>query len=143
VQSLHSPPAIPEPSTTSAAQPPAHPGNGRKNGALDISSRRLNAGIVIAVRGEIDLASAPAVEQRLRDAGASHDLVALDLSETTFMDSTGVHMVITADHQLRERGGRLVVVQETPQIRRLFELTRLGDHVELVNDTAELERALQ
>jgi anti-sigma B factor antagonist len=130
---------IQEPPTTSGAQPegaPPHNGDGRA--AIDISSRRLKAGIVIAVCGEIDLATAPVVEQHLLDAGASHDLVALDLSETSFMDSTGLHMLFTTDRALRERGGRLVVLREPPQIRRLFELTRLIDHVELVDSATDL-----
>jgi anti-sigma B factor antagonist len=130
---------IQEPPTTSGAQPEgAHPHNGDRSTAIDISSRRLNDGIVIAVCGEIDLATAPVVEQRLLDAGASHDLVALDLSETSFMDSTGLHMVVSTDRALRQRGGRLVVLREPPQIRRLFELTRLIDHVELVDSATEL-----
>ena len=116
--------------------------DGRRSGEIEIVSRRLQDGIVIEVRGEVDLATAPTVEHELLRAEQSHDLVALDLSGTSFMDSTGLHMIIAADRRLRERGGRLVVVPGPPQIRRLLNLTGVGDRLELIDDAAELGRAI-
>ena len=116
---------------------------GHRNGEIEIVSCRLRNGIVLGVSGEVDLATAPAVEHELLRAEESHDLVALDLTQTSFMDSTGLHMIIAAQRRLRERGGRLLVVQGPPQIRQLFELTGVADQVELVDDAAELQRATE
>ncbi len=115
--------------------------NGRRGGYIGIVSRPIQDGTVIEVSGEVDLATARMVEQELRRAEESCDLIALDLSKTSFMDSTGLHMLIAANDRLRGRGGRFVVIQGPAQIRRLLILTRLADHLELIDDAAELERA--
>jgi len=70
----------------------------------------------------------------------SHELVAIDLSETSFLDSTGLHAIVEANARLRERGGRLLIVQGPAAISRLFELTGLSNHLNVVRDEAELER---
>ena len=117
--------------------------NGHSPDQIDhirIVSRRLGPGIVLAVSGEIDLATAPMVERELLRAEESHELVAIDLSRTSFVDSTEIHAVMAAHLRLRERGGRLLVVQGPPQIRRVFELTGLSDHLDVVRDETELER---
>ena len=96
--------------------------------------------MVIEVRGEVDLATAPTVERELLRVEESHELVALDLSQTSFMDSTGLQMMIGADRRMRERGGRFVVIQGPEPIQRLLSLTQVGDYLELISDAAELER---
>jgi anti-anti-sigma factor len=114
--------------------------DGHHRDQIGIVIRRLQHGIVLAVAGEIDLATAPIVERALRRAEESHDLVAIDLSRTSFMDSTGLHVIMAANLRLSERGGRLVIIQGPPQVNRIFELTGLSDHLDLVRDETELER---
>ena len=109
---------------------------------MRISSRRLQHGIAIEVSGEIDLSTAHTVGEALLRTEEAHGLVALDLSKTSFMDSTGLYVLIAANARLRERGGRLIVVHGPPQIRRLLEMTCVADHLELVDDPAELDRAV-
>lgn len=117
-----------------------HP-DGRWSGGIEVASRRLHDAIVIEVSGEVDFGTAWIVERELLRGEESGDLVALDLSKTSFIDSTTLHMIIAAHRRLRERGGRFVVVQGPPQIRRLLELTGTAGYLELIHDAAELERA--
>jgi anti-anti-sigma factor len=107
---------------------------------IAIVNRRLGPWIVVVVSGEIDLATAPTLERELLRAEESHDLVAIDLSATSFLDSTGLHAIMTANLRLRERGGRLLIVEGPPQVSRLFTLTGLNHHLDLVRDEIELER---
>jgi anti-anti-sigma factor len=77
----------------------------------------------VAVAGELDLAAAP----RLADALASldeHATVTVDLAETTFVDSRGLATLVAAHHRL---GGHLRVVNVRPEVRRVFEITKLDD----------------
>ena len=115
--------------------------DGHPDGQIDIASRRLESGVVLVVTGEIDLATVPTVERELLHAEESHDVVAIDLSKVSFIDSAGVHMIVAANRRLRERGGRLLIVQGPAQVSRLFELTGLSDYVEVVRDQTELERS--
>jgi anti-anti-sigma factor len=92
------------------------------DGSFSISSRRLERGILVALSGDVDLATATIAEDELRRAEQSEDLVVLDLGEVTFMDSTGLRMVISAHERLRERGAVLEIQHVPHQVARLFEL---------------------
>jgi len=77
----------------------------------------------VAVAGELDLAAAP----RLADALASlgdQDPITIDLAETTFVDSRGLATLVAAHHRL---GGHLRIVNVRPEVRRVFEITKLDD----------------
>ncbi len=81
---------------------------------------------IIAVAGEIDLYTAPDLKQLLTQViedGASG--VVMDLSETTFLDSTGLGVLIGGLKRLRSRDGALAVVNVDDSISRTFEITGL------------------
>lgn len=85
--------------------------------------------------GELDLASAGELEARLRELeSARPDLIVLDLRELDFMDSTGLRTVLAADARARERGGRLVVVRPPGEVQRVLQVTRMDEHLELVDE---------
>ena len=81
---------------------------------------------VIAVRGEIDLFTAPELKQKLTDAieGGKSRLV-VDLTATTFLDSTALGVLIGAVKRLRSREGALVIVNVDQNIAKTFEITGL------------------
>jgi anti-sigma B factor antagonist len=89
----------------------------------------------LVVSGELDLASAEVLEANLKELESSEpDVLVLDLRELEFMDSTGLRAVIAADARARERGGRLVVVRAPEEVDRVFRLTRMDQHLELVDE---------
>ena len=65
----------------------------------------------------------------------------LDLSNISFMDSTGLDVIVAANLRSGENGSRLVAVRIPPQIRRLFEITRLADHREMALEATEPDRS--
>jgi anti-sigma B factor antagonist len=81
---------------------------------------------VVAVTGEIDLFTAPEFKQRMSeliDAGRSRLVV--DLTETTFIDSSSLGVLIGAHRRLKQRGGRLVVACDGEAIIKTFRITGL------------------
>ena len=56
------------------------------------------------------------------------DLV-LDLSQLGFVDSSGLRVLISAQHQLADHGGTLVLRSPSETVRRLLEITGLVDHI--------------
>jgi anti-sigma B factor antagonist len=80
----------------------------------------------VEVAGELDAYSAPALEAVLAEHDASSDL-RLDLSGVTFIDSTGIRAVVTTDNRLREGEHRLIVVDPSPSVLRLLQLTSLDE----------------
>ena len=103
-------------------------------GTVSIASRGLEPGILIAVTGEIDLATAPIVEDELRRAEGSEDVIVLDLGGVTFMDSSGIRIVIAAELRQRERGASLRLAHVPPQVARLFDLAGIAEHLEITPD---------
>ena len=86
---------------------------------------------IIAVRGELDLSTAPQLEGPLEEAIAAGDVsVLVDLSECEFIDSTGIALIVRA-WQLLDRGadgggdGRVVICSHNDQVRRVLEITGL------------------
>jgi anti-sigma B factor antagonist len=90
----------------------------------DVSS--LDGWTLVAVYGELDVASAPTLRERLIElvTEGSHRLV-LDLEGLDFLDSTGLGAIISALKRARTNGGDLRLVCTQSRIRRLFEITAL------------------
>jgi anti-anti-sigma factor len=65
-------------------------------------------------------------------------VLVLDLSDLTFLDSTGLRTVVTADERARESGRRLVVVRGPDAVQRVFAITRLEERLEMVDDASSL-----
>ena len=81
---------------------------------------------VVAVRGEIDLFTAPELKATLTDAIEEGKLrIVVDLSETTFLDSTALGVLIGAIKRLRGRDGRMTIVNVDQNIAKTFEITGL------------------
>jgi anti-anti-sigma factor len=92
-----------------------------------IDSARIGRGVqVVALGGEIDLHTAPRLDEALFgaiDDGAQRVLV--DFAGTTFVDSTVLGVLLRAHRRLDGTGGRLVIVSNDPRILRTLELTGL------------------
>jgi len=81
---------------------------------------------VVAVRGEIDLFTAPELKAALSEAIESgHTRIVVDLTDTTFLDSTALGVLIGAVKRLRSRDGRLTIVNVDDNIAKTFEITGL------------------
>ena len=81
---------------------------------------------VVAVAGEIDLFTAPELKSTLADAlEAGHTRIVVDLTETTFLDSTALGVLIGAVKRLRSRDGVLTIVNTDRNIAKTFEITGL------------------
>jgi anti-sigma B factor antagonist len=97
---------------------------------------------VVAVTGEIDLFTAPEFKQRVSapiDAGRTH--VVVDLTETTFIDSSSLGVLIGAHRRLKARRGRLVVACDVEPIIKTFKITGLDSVFTLAPSVDEaLER---
>ena len=92
---------------------------------------------VVAVTGEIDLFTAPEFKQRvMAPIMAGVDRVVVDLTQTTFIDSSSLGVLIGAHRRLKSRGGRLVVACDTDAIIKTFRITGL-DGVFTVVSTPE------
>jgi anti-sigma B factor antagonist len=99
---------------------------------FEASAAQLEDGVrVVAVRGELDLSTAPELEPPLEEAVSSGDAsVLIDLSECEFIDSTGIALIVRTWQRLDsgaegEGGGKVVICSGNDQVRRVLEITGL------------------
>lgn len=83
---------------------------------------------ILAVRGDVDIATAPAMRTRLLEAiNSGVPQVVVDLSDVDFMDSTGLGVLVGALKRMRQREGSLAVVLPDGPVHKIFEVTGLLD----------------
>lgn len=95
-----------------------------------------NGRLVVIVRGELDLATAPQLEEAVLPAVRAGRDTVIDLRDLEFMDSTGVRVMVAAHLAAQEHGGRLAVVRAhagTP-VHRVLEVSGLDSVLEMVDD---------
>lgn len=88
----------------------------------------------VSVRGEVDVYTAPRLREQLYAVVAdSIPRVVLDLSAMTFIDSTGLGVVVGTLKRLREAGGDLVIRSPSRSTRKVLEITGLTRILEIVD----------
>ncbi len=82
--------------------------------------------VVMVLEGELDIATAPALQKTLVDLtdGIEGDLI-LDVGLLTFIGSSGLTLLVNTHKKLQSLGHELVIVAPTSQTRRLFEIAGL------------------
>jgi anti-sigma B factor antagonist len=89
---------------------------------FDVQTEMVPGGaVVLRVSGELDLASVPRLEEAL--ATVSADPTVIDLSQCTFLDSSGVRMLASAGRELPKAGRRFAIVASNPGLLRVLEIT--------------------
>jgi anti-sigma B factor antagonist len=93
---------------------------------LEINVSARAGRTVVAVAGEIDAYTAPALKAALDDAiPAKGTRVVVDLSEVSFVDSTGLGALVGGLNLARSHDGTMVLVVTVDRVRRIFELSSL------------------
>jgi anti-sigma B factor antagonist len=81
---------------------------------------------LVSVSGELDLYTADRLKSGIDEAAAvGADTVVVDLSESSFIDSTALGMLVRETKRLEGRGDSLVLVTNDPRTRRVLEVTGL------------------
>jgi anti-sigma B factor antagonist len=94
---------------------------------LTVGTRTAGEYVILTLSGELDVTNAAEAEEAVRAAwqDASSPLV-FDLSRLTFMDSTGVRVLVRARRRATQRGGTVALAGLTPSVSRIMEVTGLN-----------------
>jgi anti-anti-sigma factor len=90
---------------------------------FDVASRRFGDGRIFTLSGELDASTSRGLPEQLQ--GPPGGLIVVDLSELTFMDSSGLGAIHVARRLAIKDGGMLVVSRPQPIVHRVLQLTGL------------------
>ena len=94
---------------------------------------------VVAIRGELDLAGSAALEQELaRLEETPSGAIVLDLRGVRFMDSSGLRVIAMSVQRAHAHGRRLALVPGTEQVMRVFDITRMRERLDFVDDPRDV-----
>lgn len=96
--------------------------------SLTMGTRRYTDITVISVGGELDLETAPELQQQisaLMDQGVRRFVI--DLSDVTFCDSTGLSVFVRTKNTSDETGGDIRLASPQPGVRRILQISGLYD----------------
>lgn len=107
---------------------------------LALSTRLLGDRAVVSVSGEIDLETASQLGEHALDALRSvSPRIALDITDVTFIDSTGLKVLVTIERRAQLAGGSFVLVGATRAVLRILALTGLDQVFTLHGSIEELD----
>jgi anti-anti-sigma factor len=93
---------------------------------FEVHRARRDGAVVLIASGEIDLSSSPELRAALYDPETKAETVMLDLREVTFMDSSGLGVIVGQHKRAREEGFRFcVAVDGASEVERILELSGL------------------
>jgi|SRR5579871_1275757 len=95
--------------------------------AADVTVEVSGDTATLAISGEVDIASAPGLRDQLQRLNARN--VVVDLSGVTFIDSTGLGVLVAALKRAREAGGQLTLRAPTRSTRKVLDITGLSQLV--------------
>jgi anti-anti-sigma factor len=102
---------------------------------FDVRWEQRDAGVVVVASGEIDLWSAPEVKAALAAHGSRESAVVLDLRAVSFMDSSGLGLIVEANQRARKYGYRFAVaVGGASNVHRILEMSGLMKVLTFVDD---------
>jgi len=103
--------------------------------AFEVRCERRDAAAVVTVSGELDLDSAEQLSEVLLSPEAQAATVILDLRKVTFIDSSGLSVVVAEHQRASAADSRFAVaVGGAPAVQRLFDLSGLTGAITLIPD---------
>ncbi len=96
---------------------------------FEMSERRERNATVIALAGELDFGTVGQVQQRLAELRDGDEAAVLDLDGLTFMDSTGIRLVLTACEDAGRSGWSFRVTRGSARVRHVLEAAQVIDRL--------------
>jgi len=110
---------------------------------LDVTVAHTAYGALVAIAGELDMATVPRVSAALEaEPAASAGAVVIDLAGVTFMDSTGIAELVKLEHGLAARSGRMAIACPEGPARLLLDVTGLAEQLAVFATRAEAEASI-
>jgi anti-sigma B factor antagonist len=108
---------------------------------LVLETRRADGAVIIEARGEVTVFTSPVLRQAMRQGASERPgKLIVDLSGTTYIDSSGVATLVEGLKLVQQHDGELILAGMNERVRGVFEIARLDAVFELADS---VEEALQ
>jgi anti-anti-sigma factor len=104
---------------------------------LRVTVEPLEDAFLIRVAGEIDLSTVPKLQRELDTARDEATTVLLDLSDVTFIDLTGLHLLLAASRDSAGSEWGFFMVRPSEVVQRLIALSRSADVLTIIDRAPE------
>ena len=108
---------------------------------FSVAERRVGQRAVLSVAGEVDISTAEELRTAIETAAGGASEVWVDLSETTFMDSSGLHAMVRARADLADANLRLKLICPDGLVLRVLKLTSLDRFFEIYANRSDANHA--
>jgi anti-sigma B factor antagonist len=106
---------------------------------FDLETETEGSSALIRIRGDLDLQVVDQVIAALAEVESDEpELLVIDLSRLTFMDSTGMGAVAAAHIRAIDAGRRFAIVRPPAGVRQAFDRTRLDEVITVTDDLASI-----
>lgn len=98
---------------------------------------------IVSFKGEIDVAASIQVRDVLKnliDKGKVN--IIIDFSDVTFIDSSGLGVIVVAYRNAKEKGGSIKFANVNQRVKKLFEITKTEKHFKFYNTIEDAEKSL-
>jgi anti-sigma B factor antagonist len=105
-------------------------------GRFEMRSESMGTSHLLSIRGELDANACPGLEAELMRAEENGaERIVVDLSELTFIDSTGIALLVAAARRSEQDSGRLSLIpSRSEDVQRLLELCGLDGHLPILEE---------
>ena len=102
---------------------------------MEITVRRESRLVIVDLIGEIDVNAVARIRDTLGDlAKAASPQIVINLAGATYIDSSGLGILMAARREALKGGGRLALCGMSKDVRMVLELTRLNKFFEIYDD---------
>ena len=107
-------------------------------GLIQVDIHDRNGVPIVALEGELDLSNAHVLKKALATLDPAVSLAVVDLTNVTFIDSTGLQAITTYGRGLIERDATLYIVATRPGVRKIFNITQIDRYFPVIQSLDEL-----
>lgn len=111
---------------------------------MEFSQKKVKGILVCTIKGQIKISTQTECKEycnKLMEENCFNTVV-LDISGVSYMNSAGIGMIVECYKKFKENGGRLALCSLPLDIRKLFEITKLDQFIEIYPDEETAIREL-
>ena len=99
---------------------------------MDMRLECLGATLVVKLNGELDQSCVPEIREKIDKEISAHNInnLIMDFYGVSFMDSSGIGMLLGRYKLIKARGGKMLIIRTRPQVDKVIELAGLKKIIE-------------